>query len=341
MRNFPDRPLLRLLLPLLLLLALLLPPAPVAADPVTREEVARLRAVNETLKANIAEMEADLTASPALAAYEKEFYKALPDAAPRPLTEAQWAQALAAAKVVMLADDHATPLSQANTVKTLSLMARGARPLALVIEWIDRRHQATVDRYLAGDMPAVELGKRIEFAKTWGFSWPAYLKVLEAAKKLKVPVLLVERLYEKPTLGKRDAFITADIKAYRAKHPSARLLVVYGEYHTLGKGHLTDRLDTAGIPADMVIVGDAEGAFWSLLERTLDPDLIEQAHLSGRVHYRKFGTPLERRAAYRRYLMKLLGFSADDFETFATDREIRPIPVKARKFEALEARTAR
>lgn len=325
-----------LLLPLFLAAVLGLPAPFAAADPIGRDEVARLRAVNDTLAAHIALMEGDLTPSPALVAYEKEFRRAVPSVAPRAIPEARFAEKLAAANVVLLGDDHATTLSQANTVRTLALMAKGRRPLTLVIEWIDRRHQATVDRYLAGDMPATELAKRIEFAKTWGFSWPAYLKVLEAAKRLKVPVLLVERLYEKPGLAKRDAFIAADIVAYRARRPDHRLLVVYGEYHLLGRDHLTDRLAKAGIPADMVIIGDAEHAFWSLLERSLDPDLIPPAELGGIVHYQKFGSPLERRVAYRRYLMKLLDYTQDDFERWISDREAKPVPVAARKLEKLK-----
>ena len=317
------------------LLLALVAPAFLAAAPITSQEYQRLTGAARIVRANITELESQLKVSTSLVRYEKEFKAAVPRGAPKLVTMAALAETLKNARLVVMGDDHATTESQTNTVEALQFMKAGSAPLVLVIEWIDVSRQKEVDRFLAGGITLTQLRQSIQFDKDWGFSWKSYSRILTAAKKLKVPVLLTERLKSKPSLAQRDTMIANDIAAYGKAHPGTRFLIVYGEFHVLGPDHLGEKLAKAGMKPDVKLIGEAEPVYWKLLQKTLDPAAVKVADLGGGIFYLRGGSPLERMLAYRKYLMKIIGYRADDFEDWVSDKDAAPVLKSVERFQQL------
>lgn len=303
---------------------------------ISKEEFNRLRRVEKVIKTQIDEMESELKTSKSLAKYKKEYLAAVPATTPKPVSETEMAKLLAESPMVLIGDEHNTDRSQQNTVMVLKLMKTGQKPVTLVIEWIDISHQADVDSFLSGKMPLKDLRAKTGFDKLWGFSWASYSKVLNAAKALKTPVLLVERLKgAQKSLYERDDFITATIAAHAKKNPDMRYLVAYGDYHILGKDHLAEKLAKAGFKNQLSLIGDAEETWWKLLGSLKDPAKIGFAALSSNVYYMFSGTPLERNLAYRNYLMKMLGYKKNDFDEWVGPADIVPLNSAAGSFNQL------
>ena len=305
------------------------------AGEVGKDEFNRLRAADKALRSHISEMESQIKASASLKKYMKEYETAIPTTAPRPLTDAEMAKVLAAAKYVMLGDEHTTAKSQANTLLVLKMMKASKEPLTLVIEWVDISFQKEIDAFLAGKLPLKDLKGKISFDKLWGFSWANYSKILSAAKQLNVPILLVERLKSTHSLADRDTFITATIAAHAKAHTGMRYLVVYGDYHILARNHLSDKLSKAGFKPQILLIGDAGETYWKLLGKIKDPDKIGFAELSGGIYYIVNGTPAERSLSYRNYLMKLLGYTKSDFEEWISAEDIKPRGSASNNFKNL------
>jgi len=303
---------------------------------ISKEEFNRLRQVEKVIKSQISEMESEFKASKTLEKYKKEYLAAVPASTPKALSEAEMARKLAESPLVLIGDEHTTDRSQQNTIMVLKLMKTGTKPVTLVIEWIDITHQADVDSFLAGKTALKDLRAKTGFDKLWGFSWASYSKVLNAARSTKTPVLLVERLKgAQKSLYERDDFITATIGAHAKKNPDMRYLVAYGDYHILGKDHLSDKLAKAGFKNQLCLIGEAGETWWKLLGSLKDPAKIGFAALSNSVYYIFSGSPLERSLSYRNYLMKMLGYKKADFDEWIGPADIVPLSSAAGNFNQL------
>lgn len=306
------------------------------AAKISQEEFNRLQLTEKLLKSQIGEMESEFAASPSLAKYRVEYLATVATKNPVPVSDSVMAKTLASAKFVFLGDEHTTAESQKNTVSVLALMLKSKKQVTLVIEWIDESFQNDINIFLNGKLPLQDLKKKISFDKNWGFSWANYSKILLAAKKLKVPVLLVEKLKNKHSLSERDTFIASSIAKNYSQNKGMRYLVVYGEYHLLGPNHLTEKCSKSGITPQTILVGDAADVYWKLLGKAKDPDKVGFARLKSNVFYIRNGTPLERSYSYRSYLMKILGWKNDDFGDSISASDIKPkSSVSTADFESL------
>lgn len=303
---------------------------------ISKEEYSRLRQVEKTVLEQISEMEADLKASKSLEKYKKEYLAAVPKGNPKALSDAAMSKLLAEARYVLLGDEHTTDKSQQNAAMVLKLMKSGKDQVTLVIEWIDISFQNDVDAFLAGKLALKDLKTKIGFDKLWGFSWTSYARILNAAKQLKTPVLLVERLKgQQHSLNARDDFIVATINSHAQKNKGMRYLVVYGDYHIIGNAHLAQKLAKVGMKPQICLIGDAPEVYWKLLGSIKDPAKIGFAELGNGIFYIVNGTPLERSLSYRNYLMKMVGFRKSDFEEWIGPADIMPQSADRSKFEAL------
>lgn len=321
-------------LPFLLLIAFIGCSSLFAAK-ISKDELARLQLTNKLLLAQIGEMESEFASSPALKKYRVEYLATVACKTPKSVTVNEISQQLSKARFVFLGDEHTTAESQRNTAKILAMMVGQKKPVTLVLEWIDESHQKEVDLFLAGKLPAKDLRGKIAFDKDWGFSWPEYGKILAAAKKMKVPVLLAERLKKQVSLSERDTYIAKKIAEDAGKKPEMRYLTVYGEYHLLGPGHLTEKCSKLGLKSQLIIVGDAPDVYWKLLIQTMDPDKVKFAHLKDNVFFIRNGTPLERSLSYRNYLMKVLGWKHSDFDERISAADIAPRAAATANFDSL------
>lgn len=306
-----------------------------SAANISKNEFNRLLELENKLLEQIYEMESELETSRQLETYKKEYLAAIPKTAPRPISDSNMGKLLAAARCVVMGDEHTTNKSQANTITVLNMMRTGKKPVTLVIEWVDQSFQKDIDSFLAGRIPLKNLRSKINFDRLWGFSWSAYSKILTAAKKLKTPVLLVERLKASHSLANRDSFIAGKIAKSAKAKPDMRYLVVYGDYHTLGSNHLSDKLAKEGVTPQLILIGEARDTYWKLLGKLKDPAKIGFATLGKNIYYICNGTPLERSLAYRNYLMKILGYRKSDFDYWVDTRDIVPLSASSSNFERL------
>lgn len=323
-------------LPLYILVVLLLAVAcQVESATISKNEFNRLMLVEKLLLGQIGEMEAEFENSPSLKKYRVEYLATVASKQIKEVSTQEMVKNIDAARFVFLGDEHTTAESQMNTIKILSLMRKNKAPVTLVLEWIDESHQADVDAFLAGKLPLKNLRSKIAFDKDWGFSWTSYAKILSAAKKMRVPILLVERLKKRHSLGDRDTHIAGKIKLCADKNKEMRFLTVYGEYHLLGPDHLTEKCARLGLKSQLILVGDAPGVYWKLLGKSMDPEKVEFAQLKNNVFYIRNGTPLERSFSYRSYLMKVLNWTQADFDEKITRADISPKAAAQANFDRL------
>lgn len=325
----------KLLLVCLLSALALLMPLDVLAKKISLQEFKRLKQVESILLENISLMESELEPSATFTKYKKEYLNSIPKTSPKLVSNSVLTNLLSKASFIFLGDEHTTLRSQQNTCKLLKLMKQGKRPITLVLEWVDISFQNEIDLYLAGKMSLTNLKKKINYQKLWGFQWKGYANIIKTAKLLKTKVLLVERLKKKHSLLVRDSFIVKKISENYKSNPNMRYLIVYGDYHIFGPNHLSEKAMKAGLYPQIIFLGDAPNAYWSILKQTMDPAKIGIAQMKKGVFYIPNGTPLERSFSYQNYLADLLGYDETDFEYWVDKSQITPQQSRHSRFDSL------
>ena len=95
---------------------------------------------------------------------------------------------LAEADVIYLGEYHTIARHHQIQERILTDLGQKVTPLAVGLEQIEAWRQPELDRYNRGEIDFDELAKAIDWAKSWS-NYEQYRGVLEAARKLKAPVV--------------------------------------------------------------------------------------------------------------------------------------------------------
>jgi uncharacterized iron-regulated protein len=95
---------------------------------------------------------------------------------------------LAGVDVVYLGERHTIQKHHDLQTQILSDLAKRGRPLVLGLEQLEKIHQPAIDRYNRGELNFDQLAEAVHWAERWG-NYRQYRAVVEAAQKLKIPVL--------------------------------------------------------------------------------------------------------------------------------------------------------
>lgn len=241
-------------------------------------------------------------------AYRSDYLAALPIESARALPRSQLFARAATARTVLVGDQHDSLEAKQLALDLVHAMrARG--PVTLAIEFINPPFQSVLDDHTAGRIDLAALRDRAYKPSSWSFDWRLYAGLLEGARAAGVPVVSVEPGTHL-SLTARDAGIARAVKAI-----PGRVLVFYGSYHLLGRGHLADQL-----APELVVTPSAQERYWALASRYGQSfDLLE---LSPTVVFSNQGSPLVRDAANLRELMDMFGYTS--FDEIAHDHPSLP-----------------
>ncbi|HUJ29477.1 MAG TPA: ChaN family lipoprotein [Myxococcales bacterium] len=124
---------------------------------------------------------------------------------------------IARADVVYVGDYHTLKQAQRSFLK---LVQRAQRPVTLALEYVQARHQAALDAYLAGDDGALD--GCVDAA-----TWPNFRPILDEARARRLTVVAID--LPGKSLHARDAFAARRIAA--AARPGGQVFVLAGQLH--------------------------------------------------------------------------------------------------------------
>ena len=249
---------------------------------------------------------------PAFVKYRNDYLAALPLGAAQPLARSALDRRLKSARVVLLGDQHDSPVAKRLALHVLTAMRAGGA-VTLAIEFIQPKFQAVLDAYTAGRIDDAALRDQAYKPSSWSFAWPLYRELFVGARAAGVRVVAVEPGTHL-SLSERDTGIASNVRAI-----PGRVLVFYGSFHLLGRDHLADKLG-----ADLTITPSAQERYWEIARRQgLGFDLLE---LSPRVVFANLGSPLDSDSEYLDSLMDTFGYgSLDELARDFPDLPARPV----------------
>lgn len=204
----------------------------------------------------------------------------------RVLTTAQVDKRIAAADVVYVGDYHTLRLAQSAYLELVRQALTGRRRVVLALEFVESRHQPTLDAFLAGKLSEKKFLAKIGHPYRGPFDiWPGFAPILELARKKKLSVIAIDRRAPGPrSLELRDQGASEAIATALGAADRPLVMVLVGQFH-VAPAHLPKQVErrvTRSLDS-LVVYQNAEGVFWSLarkgLASTTDAVQISQREL--------------------------------------------------------------
>ena len=198
-------------------------------------------------------------------AYEARYLKATRGY----LREARYSDlldAIAQADLVYVGDYHTLKQSQRSFLKMVQ-RRWPRRPLLLALEFVQGRHQAALDDFLAGRVAEGRFLEHIEYRRHAVFdTWDNFRPILAEARKHRLPVVAIDLLgTARTTLPERDAYAARRIAQALARAPGAQLLALAGQLH-VAPAHLPAAVarELSVKPISLSVYQNCEAIWWAL-----------------------------------------------------------------------------
>ncbi|HEX4385876.1 MAG TPA: ChaN family lipoprotein [Myxococcales bacterium] len=164
------------------------------------------------------------------------------------------------AGVVYVGDYHTLKQSQRSFLKLLQAQKR---PVVLALEFLQGRHQATLDAYLAGRISKERFLEAIDYGRHAVFdTWPHFEPIFDEARRRKLPVVAID--LSATSLAARDEYAARRIAQAARAHPDAQIFVLAGQLH-VAPPHLPAAVArrAPGLKP-LVVYQNCERIWWSL-----------------------------------------------------------------------------
>lgn len=174
-------------------------------------------------------------------------------------------EAAAAADVVLIADYHALPAAQHFAADLLERRTHpGDRPVVLGVETIFSRDQHILDEWWRREIGERELRRRIRFDLDWGYDWEPFYQLLVTAREHGEAIYGLDCTPREDLrkIRARDRHAAHKIAEIRSLHPSAAIMILFGESH-LAPAHLP-RLVRQSLPDEKVVtvLQNVDALYW-------------------------------------------------------------------------------
>ena len=207
------------------------------------------------------------------------------------------------ADIALVADYHALPGAQRCAASLLEARALpGDRPIVLGVETIYSRDQHILDEWWRREISAEEFRSRIRFDAEWGYDWAPFYDLLVTAREHAEAIYGLDCMPREDLrkIGARDRHAAAKIAEFRERHPTAVILVLFGESH-LAPQHLPARVREL-LPAERVltVLQNVDALYWRVAgEQT---DRVPAVRVNSETMCLFNATPLEKYESYRLFL---------------------------------------
>lgn len=210
--------------------------------------------------------------------YEKEYAEGT-QSYWRRVAFGQLDRAIDRANIVYVGDYHTLPQAQRGFLRVLRRIHED-RPVAIALEFIQGRHQAAIDSYLAGQIGDEAFLAAIHHDTHWLFGgWESFRLIFALAKARGYRVIGIDTLGRGPagaSLQARDRYAARCIAAERRRHPDHLIMVLIGELH-IAPPHLPAQVTIACRRShpelrSLVLYQNCEEIYWELEARGLEHD---------------------------------------------------------------------
>ena len=180
-------------------------------------------------------------------------------------------------KFILFGDFHALPSNQQDFLDLINYLfyKKNDKKIVIALECFSIDDQVHIDNYLLGNCDEKKFLSSSEYVKNWGFPWPPIKKILDFAKKNKLPVVGVNvGKGESFSLSERDRVFAQHLLNTMEKYDGYKLAYLVGEHH-LSTDHLPKQIIDRSkhkVSQDdlMVVLSNTDKYYFASLEEATD-----------------------------------------------------------------------
>ncbi len=246
-----------------------------------------------------------LVKEPDFARYEAAYRRAV-KSYERIADQDEMLRAVRSSDIVYVGDYHTCNQSQRSFLRILKAVVKQDRDFAVGLELLHKRHQPTLDAYLAGRITEHTFLARIKLQEHWIFDlWSNFKPLFDFCKYHRIPMYALEAAPRGADLYARDMATAKLIARAHSMHPARRFFVFIGDLH-IAPAHLpacvTQELARYGSAArELILYENSESIYWKLAARGLD-DSVEVVRIDARSFCRMHTPPVVCQRSYLNWL---------------------------------------
>jgi len=208
------------------------------------------------------------------------------------------------ARFIYVGDYHALDKYQKFQEELLKDLAQ-EHSLVLAVEMFYARNQRALDDWMNGKISEEQFLRRVRYRLEWGYGWDSYRDLLQAARKLGVPVFGVDCSPRNDLryIRARDTAAAARIADLSRNFPDRKVMVLFGESH-LAAAHLPAKVRRhfpgPSPPQDLTVLQNLDEVYWKVACDGFEGKRV--VRLRPGVYCVFNTTPFEKYEAYRRQL---------------------------------------
>lgn len=186
----------------------------------------------------------------------------------RPLELSEVDARVAKADLVYVGDYHTLRMAQQAYLALIQSALRSGRRVVVALEFVETRHQATLDAFVAGKLSEKTFLSRIGHPYRGPFDiWPGFAPIIDVARKRGLEVLAIDRRAGGPrSLELRDEAAARPIARAAKAADRPLVLALVGQFHVT-PCHLPRKVEALLGDVEresLVVYQNAEGVYWSL-----------------------------------------------------------------------------
>ena len=211
--------------------------------------------------------------TPAFQKYEHEYRKSTAKYLRRARLE-ELEKAISKADVVYVGDYHTLPQSQRSFLRLLRRLPP-SRQVVIALEFVEGRHQKTIDSYIGGCCSDQDFLNKIEREPQWMTgSWPSFKPIFDLARERGWHLIGLDTTKSERggnSLHSRDAYAARRIVQARKHHPDSLVMALAGELH-VAPCHLPRAVEKElkkkeEVHKPLIVYQNCRDIYWKLEER--------------------------------------------------------------------------
>lgn len=210
--------------------------------------------------------------------YEANYLKRVRDfERPAPIEELKWA--MEDAQWIYMGDYHTNRQSQRALLRTLKLLITRTDHFVLCLEFLQKKHQKEVERYLRGQIKTDTFLKRINIRKHFYFDlWENFEPIFHFCQYYQIDIYGIESAPFGAGLKKRDEAMAQNIAEVAEQHPGYKILTFVGDLHIAPENLPAQVAEAVGEyyhpDEELYLYQNSEAIYWKLAKSHME-DKVE------------------------------------------------------------------
>ncbi len=202
----------------------------------------------------------------------------------KPIELSELRSALKVADWIYMGDYHTNRQSQRALLRVLKMLITETDRFVIALEFIQKRHQPLVDKFLKSKISLNTFLKQINLRKHFYFDlWENYEPIFDFSKYYQLEVFGIESAPYGAGLTRRDEAMAVTLAEIAQAHPGYKILTFVGDLHIAPENlpiQVRKKIGNGSPMKELFLYQNSEKIYWKLAQANLE-EKVEVVQIDG------------------------------------------------------------